>query len=420
MMDGMQKEMLKQVIADQQAYKPPKDFFSRSLAQEIERFAKDPSVIILSGIRRSGKSTIQRALQKGDYFFNFDDDRLIRFRVEDFQMLLEVFVELFGDQSIFYFDEIQNVKGWERFIRRLYDQGKKIYITGSNAKLLSKELGTHLTGRYVQFEVYPLSFQEILQHKMPDLISKKAFSTSDVALIQRHFSDYFQNGGIPDYVKFGKTEYLKDLLEGILYRDIIARYKLKDEKDLREVVYYLSSNIGKGFSYTNVGEAIGIASPHTIRKYCDYLERCYLFFFVNRYSHSLQKQIQGPKKCYMIDPALIRMTGFRASEDRGRILENIVFLHLKMQRKEIYFHKDQKECDFLIRQGRRITQAIQVTMNLSDEKTKEREIAGLIEAMKAYRLQEGLIITESEEDVFQIEEMKISVFPVWKLLLQRI
>lgn len=410
--------MLRQVIADQCSYKPPKDFFIRSLRKEIDRFAEDPSVIILSGIRRSGKSTIQRDLQQGDCFFNFDDDRLIRFRVEDFQILLEVFVELFGDQPTFYFDEIQNVKGWERFVRRLYELGKKIYITGSNAKLLSKELGTHLTGRYVQFEVYPLSFLEIMQHKMPELLSKKSFSTSDVALIQRGFSDYLLNGGIPEYVKFGKPEYLKDLLEGIIYRDIIARYKLKDEKDLREVVYYLSSNIGKGFSYTNVGEAVGISSPHTIRKYCDYLEKCYLFFFVNRYSYSLQKQLQGPKKCYMIDPALIRITGFRISEDRGRILENIVFLHLKMQSKEIYFHKDQKECDFLIRQGRRITQAIQVTMHLSDEKTKEREIAGLLEAMRAYHLQEGLILTEHEEKTIRIESMTIAVLPIWKWLLK--
>ena len=163
---------------------------------------------------------------------------------------------------------------------------------------------------------------------------------------------------------------------------------------------------------------VGISSTHTLRKYCDYLEKCYLFFFVNRYSYSLQKQLQGPKKCYMIDPALIRITGFRISEDRGRILENIVFLHLKMQSKEIYFHKDQKECDFLIRQGRRITQDIQVTMHLSDEKTKEREIAGLLEAMRAYHLQEGLILTEHEEKTIRIESMTIAVLPIWKWLLK--
>src|ERR1700722_3666131 len=359
----MEREVLKQVIADQQEYKSPKNFFPRTLTETLLRFVDDPNIMIISGIRRSGKSTIQRLLQlelaKSDYYLNFDDERLIRFHVEDFQMLLEVLIELFGEQSTFYFDEIQNIEGWERFVRRLYEQGKKIYITGSNAKLLSNELGTHLTGRYIQFEVYPLSFQEIGLHKYPEAFSKKILSTKDIGMIQHHFSNYLKNGGIPDYVKFEKPEYLRDLFEGILYRDIIARYKVSDEKSLREVVYYLASNIGKEFSYTKLGKIVGLSSPHTVVNYCNYLEQCYLCFFINRYSHSLQKQIQYNKKCYMIDLALIRTTGFRVSEDRGRLLENVVFLHLRMQKKEIYFHKDKKECDFLVREGHQITQAIQ-------------------------------------------------------------
>jgi len=417
----MEREVLKRVIADQREYRPPKIFFTRTLTKTIQRFVADPSIIIISGLRRSGKSTIQRIFQlelvKSDYYFNFDDERLIHFQVEDFQMLLEVLVELFGDQSVFYFDEIQNIEGWERFVRRLYEQGKKIYITGSNARLLSKELGTHLTGRYIQFEVYPLSFQEILHHKYPEALSKKALSTTDVGLIQRHFSNYLKNGGIPEYTQFEKTEYLKDLLEGILYRDIIARYRIHDEKALREVVYYLASNIGKEFSYTNLGKVVGLSSPHTIANYCNYLDQCYLFFFINRYSHSLQKQIQYNKKCYMIDPALIYITGFRVSEDRGRLLENIVFLHLRMKTKEIYFHKDKKECDFIIREGNQIIQAIQVTTNLSNEKLRKREIEGLIEAMGAYNLCEGIILTENEQDTIEMNGLIISVVPIWKWLL---
>jgi hypothetical protein len=417
----MQRETLKQIIADQREYKPPKNFFDRRLTENIQRFVDDPSIIILSGIRRSGKSTIERMLQlelaKSDYYFNFDDERLIQFRVEDFQMLLEVLIELFGIQTTFYFDEIQNIEGWERFVRRLYEQGHKIYITGSNARLLSKELGTHLTGRYIQFEVYPLSFLEIISHKYPEVLSKKALSTSDIGMIQQHFSHYFKNGGIPEYVKFEKVEYLKDLLEGILYRDIIARYKIKDEKTLRETVYYLASNIGKEFSYTNFAKAVGLSSPHTIANYCDYLEQCYLFFFVSRYSDSLKKQIQYNKKCYMIDPALIRITGFRVSEDRGRLLENIVFLHLKMQTKEIYFHKEKKECDFILREGNQIVQAIQVTTNLSDPEVRNREIEGLLEAMNTYHLQEGIILTENEQEKIEVDGLVISVIPIWKWLL---
>lgn len=417
----MEREVLKQVIADQQEYRPPKNFFNRTLTETILDFVDEPSIMIISGIRRSGKSTIQRLLQlelaKSNYYLNFDDERLVRFQVKDFQMLLEVLIELFGQHSIFYFDEIQNIEGWERFVRRLYEQGKKIYITGSNAKLLSKELGTHLTGRYIQFEVYPLSFQEIISHKYPEAFSRKTLSTNDIGMIQRHFSNYLKNGGIPEYVKFEKPEYLKDLFEGILYRDIIARYKVNDEKPLREVAYYLASNIGKEFSYAKLAKIVGLSSPHTIANYCNYLEQCYLYFFVNRYSHSLKKQIQYNKKCYMIDSALIRITGFRVSEDRGRLLENIVFLHLRMRKKEIYFHKDKKECDFIIRERNQIIQAIQVATNFSDEEVKNREINGLIEAMNIYNLQEGLILTENEQGTIEVNGFPITIIPIWKWLL---
>lgn len=417
----MEREVLKQVIADQREYRFPKDFFTRALTATLRNFVDDPNIIILSGIRRSGKSTIQRTLQqdlvKSDYYFNFDDERLVRFQVEDFQTLLEVLIELYGDQPTFYFDEIQNIKGWERFVRRLYEQGKKIYITGSNAKLLSKELGTHLTGRYIQFEIYPLSFQEIILHKYPEALSKKALSTKDIGMVQHHFSNYLKNGGIPEYVKFEKSEYLKDLLEGILYRDIIARYRINNEKALREVVYYLASNIGKEFSYTNLGKTVGLSSPHTIANYCNYLEQCYLYFFVSRYSHSLKKQIQYNKKCYMIDPALIRIAGFRVSEDRGRLLENIVFLRLKTQKKEIYFHKDKKECDFIIRESNQVIQAIQVTTTFSNEEVRNREIEGLVEAMGLYKLKEGLILTENEQEVIEMNGFLIKIIPIWKWLL---
>lgn len=396
----MDREILKQIIMDQLKYRSPKNYYQRTVIETIQSFANDPNIIILSGIRRSGKSTIQRMLQfellktssSSDYYFNFDDERLVKFQLSDFQTLLEVFIELFGDQSRFYFDEIQNIEGWERFIRRLYEQGKKIYITGSNARLLSKELGTHLTGRHIQLEVFPLSFFEIVHHQYPEAFSKKALSTTDVGMILHHFSNYLKNGGIPEYLEFEKTEYLKDLLAGVLYRDIIVRYKIQDEKALRETVYYLASNIGKEFSYTNLAKTVGMSSPHTIANYCDYLEQCYLCFFICRYSHSLQKQIQSNKKCYMIDLALIRITGFRVSEDRGRLLENMVFLHLRMKKKEIHFHKEKKECDFVVREGNRIVQAIQVTTNLSNPEVKKREIAGLIEAARVYDLQEGIKI----------------------------
>ncbi len=305
----------------------------------------------------------------------------------------------------------------ERFIRRLYEQGNKIYITGSNAKLLSKELGTHLTGRYIQFEVYPLSFKEIVIHKYPECLNKQALSTTDVGTLLGLFAEYLEYGGIPDFYRFRKVQYLQDLYEGIIYRDIMARYSISSEKPLRELVYYFASNIGKEFSYTKLATMVGLSSPHTVANYCSYLEQCYLCFFLNRYNHSLRKQIHYNKKCYMIDPALIRQVGFRVSEDKGRLLENIVFLHLKMQNQEVYFHKDKKECDFVVRKNNRIVQAIQVSVQLSEEEVKRREVDGLVEAMNAYGLAEGVVLTENEQDSLQVGDLLIKVIPIWKWLL---
>lgn len=422
----MDREVLKKVIADQRGYFPPQDYFLRSQSEVLRTYAKDPNIIIISGIRRSGKSTImktlQRELSESDYYINFEDDRLVQFKLSDFQTLLEVFIELFGKQSTFYFDEIQNVEGWETFVRRLHDQNNKIFITGSNARLLSRELGTHLTGRYIPIEVYPLSFKEIVFHEHPEIINKKLLGTTDVGLGLRSFSNYLINGGIPDFVKYAQTEYLRSLYEGILYRDIITRHGITLEKPLKELVYYLASNIGKEISYSNLCKMLGIGSPNTISNYCGFLEDCYLCFFINRYSHSLQKQILYNKKCYFIDPAMIRLIGFRVSEDKGRLLENIVFLKLQTLKHEIFFHKGTKECDFLLRQGNKITQAIQVTVSLSTPQTRERELNGLLEAMEQYQLDTGLILTETEEETIKTQhEGKsyiITVTPLWKWLLQ--
>lgn len=417
----MDRELLKKVIADQKEYSLPHIFFDRTQSSIIRTFIDDPNIVIVSGIRRSGKSTIMRILQKeqakSDYYFNFDDERLIHFTVEDFQSLMEVFIELYGPQTTYYFDEIQNIEGWERFVRRLYEQGNKIFITGSNAKLLSQELGTHLTGRNIQLEVYPLSFKEIVRHEHPELLEKKAFSTTDTGLLLNIFSAYLTFGGIPEFFKFKKEEYLKSLYEGILYRDIIARHHITNEKSLKELVYYFASNIGKEFSYSNLSKFLGLGSANTVSNYCTYLENCYLCFFLSRYSHSLQKQIQYNKKCYMIDPALIRITGFRVSQDKGRLLENIVFLHLKMQGDEIFFHKEQKECDFVVRRGTQIVRAIQVAWHLSNETIRQREIEGLMEAMKTYNLNTGWILTENDEEHLQIENYSIQVMPIWKWLI---
>jgi len=418
----MNPDLLKEIILEQKELQSvPSDLFERDILKKIEPLKRTNDAVIITGIRRCGKSTAMQQLRKqfkhADYCFSFDDERLEPFQLTDFQILHEMFVELFGVQNLFFFDEIQNIQGWERFIRRLHNQGEKIYITGSNATLFSRELGTRLTGRSVQVEMYPYSFREYVQHYQPEILKAKVYSTQQKGIAQRLFSQYLDLGGIPEYIRFGEKSYLQSLYQGILYRDIISRHHLTSEDAIKKLVLYLASHVGKEFSYSETARVIGLASASTVSDYCSYLQECYLCFFVNRYSHSLNKQLLYHKKCYFIDHALARLVGFRPTEDRGRLFENVVFLELKRRGEEIYFHKEKKECDFVVRREGRIDQSFQVCTFFSSPETKQREIDGLVEAMQTYSLNQGVILTEHHEESIQVPEGIINIMPIWKWLL---
>ena len=416
----MDREKLKQLVLEQSQIKNPPDTIPRELQTHISKFKDMPVIVIISGIRRSGKSTLLHQMRSGyinhSYYVNFDDERFVNFTVDDFQVLYEILIELFGDRNIFFFDEIQNIKIWERFVRRLHDSGKKIYVTGSNASMLSRELGTHLTGRNIPFSLYPFSFKEFLHFKKYSYPSLDRLTTKQKSTIKKHFNEYLEKGGFPEYLQTEKKEYLKSVYENILYRDIITRYHLPHEKSIKEVVYYAVSNIGKEISFNNLRKLTNLTSATTIREYFEYLENSYLAFLIPRYNPSLKKQIYYNKKVYFIDTGMAKILGFRTSDDIGGMLENIVFLHLKRGNKEIYFHKEKYECDFLIRKGINISEAIQVTHQLQEN--KEREINGLLDALQAYKLKEGLILTSDYDDEIIENKRKIIIKPVWKWLLE--
>lgn len=417
----MDSEKIKQLLLEQSHIMLSSDMIARDLKTRINSFKDAPVIVIISGIRRSGKSTLMHQIrseyQKDSYYVNFDDERFIDFNVDDFQTLYECLIEIFGDKNIFFFDEIQNISIWERFVRRLHDAGKKIYVTGSNASMLSRELGTHLTGRNIPFSIYPFSFKEFLQFKKYEYQNLNRLTTAEKSTIKRFFNEYVEKGGFPEYLQTGKKEYLKSLYENILYRDIITRYHLPHEKPIKEVVFYSASNLGKEISFNNLRKLTNLSSATTIREYFEYLENSYLVFLIPRYSTSLKRQIYYNKKVYFIDTAMARILGFRTSEDVGRMLENIVFLQLKRKNHEIYFHKDKYECDFLIREENHISKAIQVTHKF-DDKNKEREINGLLEALQMFKLEEGLILTSEYEDEIIECKKKIILKPIWKWLLE--
>jgi len=413
----MDKSSLQTIILDQQSFGMGSLHIPRLQNEIIE----DKEIVVLSGIRRCGKSTLLQEIRskfvKNNYYLNFDDDRLIKFMVEDFQVLYEIFIEMFGIQDTFFFDEIQNIKGWERFVRRLYDNGNKIFITGSNASMLSRELGTHLTGRYYSFELFPFSFVEFIQLKTKNIYKSIVNTSIEKGEIKGLFNEYFKMGGFPAYLISGNRQYIKSLYESIIYRDVIVRNKLTNEKEMLELLYYLASNVSKMISYNSLTKVIGVKNATTVKEYMDSLKNTYLIFLVQKFDYSLKVQIQNPKKVYFIDNALVKELGFFNSDDNGRFLENMVFIELMRRTKEVFYHKAKKECDFLIREKNKVVAAIQVCWSIYDEKTRAREIEGLIEAMTLNNLSKGLILTDSEEELITINSHIIQVVPVWKWFL---
>ncbi|MEI7591398.1 MAG: ATP-binding protein, partial [Deltaproteobacteria bacterium] len=289
--------------------------------------------MIITGMRRCGKSVlldrVRRSSLESDCYFNFEDERLVNFTAQDFQVLLETFIELFGHQKTFFFDEIQNINGWEMFLRRLYNSGNKILVTGSNASLFSQEMGTKLTGRHIPITVLPFSFAEYASFNGNLKSTNVSMSTVQKGAIKKLYGEYSRLGGIPGYVKYQKKEYLHSLCEGIIYRDIVARYNISNAEVLKKLAFYLASSCGKEVTYSSLRKLLGIGSATTVSDYCNHIEKSFLCFFLSRYSDSVKAQQQLPKKVYFIDHVLAQTLGFRTSDDSGRMLENVVFLELK-------------------------------------------------------------------------------------------
>jgi predicted AAA+ superfamily ATPase len=364
-------------------------------------------VSIITGIRRSGKSTLLKQLldkRISNYcFFNFEDPRLSGFELDDFEKLDEIFSGE-SDDPYYVFDEIQNVPQWELFIRYKQDSGTKIILTGSNASLLSRELGTQLTGRHLDYELFPFSFTEFLtiKNRKPD----------DDSL-----NDYLEKGGFPEYLKFEEMDILFRLTDDILYRDIAVRYGIKNDRLLKQLLVYFITNSGKLFSYNKLKQLFSFGSSNTIIDYVSFFENSYLLFTVPKFSFSLKKQIYNPKKVYAVDTGLTNVLSASFSKDTGRQLENTIFIYLRKKYKDIFYFSGNRECDFIIKEREKIISAIQVCYELNSDNL-DRELNGLLEAMEMTNLKEGIIITLNDEDNFVKDNKTIKVIPAWKFLTE--
>jgi uncharacterized protein len=415
------KEKIKQIVLNQKRrISIEKKTIERDLEKNILQFLKDNRILILTGIRRSGKSTILSHLMdasKKFIYVNFEDEGFLDFEAKNFEELNEVLIEIYGESKFYFFDEIQEIKNFESFVRRLQDDGKKIIITGSNASLLSKEFATKLTGRNKSFEVYPFSFKEFLRYRNFEYAKDDLSITKKKVKIKNFFEEYMKFGGMPEYLNLNDVEYLKNVYDNILYRDIVARYDIKREVALRELVLLLTQNMSNTFTYNSLKKSLKLSNAITVKEYIGYLKNSYLFFEIPKFSYSLKEQLISPKKIYLIDHSFQKVFGTTFSPNKGWILENIVFIELLRRKNKVFYYSKEGECDFVVKGGERVKEVFQVCYELNSD-NKDREIVGLIEAMDRVKLKKGFILTKDQEDEFIVEGKKIIVKPVWKWVLE--
>lgn len=396
-------------------------------------------VVVITGARRSGKSFLMRQLAESlinqdgiprdqILIINFEDPRFSKLNVQLLQRVYEVYLEFLNPENVPYIflDEVQEVENWEKWVRTAQELRKaRVIISGSNARLLSRELATLLTGRHIDLTVFPLSFREYLLfnnlvlQKEIDLISRKVE-------INRMLRQYLKSGAFPDVVLHeSKEELLLSYYEDIIYKDLIRRHRVRKAESLKSLARYYLSNISNLTTYSSTEKFLNI-SADTIEKYSGYLEAAYLNFFLKKHSFKVKEQEKSPRKVYAIDPGLANLIGFRFSENIGRVAENVVFLELKRRSaekldSEIYYWKDthHREVDFIFQVGTKVEQLIQVCWKLSSPQVERREIRSLIKALNIFDLPRGLIITEEYRGAEEIKGKQVDFVPLWEWLLEK-
>lgn len=394
------KQTIEQVIASQ------RERLSKSgttLPRLVKGFDNLTShAFIVTGVRRCGKSTllqqINNSLAQPSIYINFEDPRLAAFELNDFNRLQEIAQK--DSVSIWFFDEIQIIDKWESFIRFRLDEGYRIFISGSNATMLSKELGTKLTGRHISKELFPFSYNEFLQFTQ----QTQGETSSET---------YITGGGFPEYLKTGLPEVLMQLFNDIIIRDIALRYNIKNITTLQQLAVWLVSNCGKLFTGNSLRKMFQIKSSSSVMEYLGYFNDAYLFFYVPRFSFSGKVRMVNPKKIYCIDNGFIQHNSISFTPDNGRLLENMVFLHLRRKTKEIYYFAEKNECDFIVFDQKKPEGIYQVCWQLNQDNL-DRELNGLKEAMDYFNVDQGTIITFNQNETFEIGNKTCNAIPFYE------
>ncbi len=427
------KELLKTIIVDSQR-RPLPDVWKRTLKIPVD----SGKIITLAGVRRSGKTyhlfnLIQQLKADGVpaeriLYLNFEDERWDA-TSEDLDLILQAYQELYPNLDLaecyFFFDEIQEVDGWEKFAARLYSSiSSHIFLTGSNARLLSQEIATALRGRAITFEVFPLSFLEYARVLSPGL---NLHGSSDRAQLVHLFERFMRGGGFPELVHQKeelKEKILQEYFNVMVFRDLVERYRIAQPPLLK---YFCKRVVGASageFSVNKIynelksqGYQIGKDSLYA---YQGYVEAIYLNRLVPKYSHSVAKSEGSQKKTYVIDSGLGVAMDYKFSQDRGRLFETVVALELIKQGKQIAYHQDGGECDFVVIEKGMVTEAIQVSVEFTDSKTRQRELRGLVQACRKFSLQKGIILGMDHEEQFEVDGIHVSSLPAWRYFYDQV
>ena len=400
--------------------------FPRALTDRVD--IKSKEVVDIVGPRRSGKSSVMKLLVRkvkdnGRWLYvNFEDPFFVENNYPQvIEELVETYTEYFGGAPKFlFFDEIQSIKNWETAVRKLRDSEHfKIFITGSSSKLLSSELSTLLSGRHLSYQLLPLSFSEYLSFHNVEIADEKDVMLKSGAL-SKYFSEYLKIGGFPEAVLSDNLELLKQYYNDIVQKDIVARYDVRDKDVLEKMGVFLFSNSAKILSVAALSRTYNL-SHQTAVNYIEYFKDAFLLFDLPQFSYSLKTTQKAFKKMYAVDTGMANAVSMSFSEDRGRMLENAVFLHLKRVGGDLYYYKGKSgEVDFVVKRVDGGLGLIQVCWGLSDIKTKEREVASLTTAMKNLRVTDATIVTFDERGEIESSEGKIRILPVYKFIHTKI
>ena len=392
-------------------------YLKRRISQDIDLLLNSRLIKLITGPRRVGKSTqaLLMLRDKNFAYLNFDNYSLLNAWNSD--LVMRMLDDVYPDYEYILLDEVQNPDGWDLWVSELYRLGKNLVITGSNARMLSSEMATVLTGKYIQVEMLPFSLKEFFDWNKLDLhMLKPEDKTNSLVLTD----DYLRNGGYPEVVASRQLtcNYLDTLFDSIIWKDVAKRHNVRNVTDLNNLAMYLVSNFCNPVSANDLTTELGFSSVNTTKKYMDYLHEPYLFYYLSRYNNKLKLMKKAPRKVYVVDNGFVASKAFSLSDNLGRLLENQVFIELLRRGYDVentvfyYRSRNDKEVDFVLRKGTKIERLVQVCYDISNPKTKKREVDSIVECAGELKCSNLVIVTNNDKLTIEKDGYRIDVVPI--------